>query len=74
MDKDYDSHTRNFICWRCETVHIGKFGYQCCRVLKDNEWTLYCTIDFFIKMTENEDLLCDLIKSFKGRIRISTEE
>ena len=72
-DKDCDSHTRNFICWNCETLHIGKFGYQCCRVFKNNKWTLRGTIDFFIKMTENEDLFCDLIKIFKGRIRIKTE-
>ena len=72
-DKDCDSHTRNFICWNCETLHIGTFGYQCCRVFKNNKWTLHCTIDFFIKMTEKEDLFCDLIKSFKGRIRTKTE-
>ena len=30
-------------------------------------------VEFFIKMTENEDLFCDLIKIFKGRIRIKTE-
>ena len=74
-DKDYDSYTRNFICWRGQTVHISeKFGYQCCGVLKDNKWILYCTIDFLMKMTENEDLFCDLIKIFKGRIRILTDE
>ena len=73
MEKDYDSVTRSFICIVCDTLHIGRFGYICCEVLMDKEWTFFCTKEFFLKIL-SEEVLWDIWDAYKGKIRISLDE
>ena len=42
-DKEYDAHTRNFICTSCETLHISRYGYECCEVLDITQYNhIFC--------------------------------
>ena len=69
MEKEYDYKTRNVICHRCETLHMGGYEYQCCVV---DDLTFFCTKEFFLGLSSSM-VFTALWSVYKGNMRISLE-
>ena len=66
---EYDTHTHNFICQKCDKLIIGRHGYE---ILEFDD-AVYVTKDMFVYLHQN-GYFKQLMKIYDNKIWISTEE
>ena len=70
---EYDIHTHNFICQKCNKSLVGSYGYEIIEFNDAGDLELYVTKDMFIYLHQN-GYFKHLMKIYSDRIWISTEE
>ena len=70
---EYDAHTHNFICQKCDKLLIGGYGYEILEFDDAGDLELYDTKDMFIYLNQH-GFFKFLTKIYDERIWISTEE